>query len=289
MSGHCRRRRWRAVGSVALGAATAAIWLAASAATAQEVNSTFMIDPPAPPADEAKAAVGTPLLTTPVWAQDAVRLSEPVKVSVINPLRIAHDVTLPAGTVLAGSRDWPGVYCAPLTTAKGTYPLAPCLVDADNDGKFEATLTLRIMDGPADGIGPRDDGMLVGVHHGGVRPLPGKVAYAKTDYHDGFRSTVDLMWQSNFRPNKPDRPVELELLFYRARDNRPLNGAIWATPRRVILTPGASVLIDVYGSRIRILGFEPDGALRYRFEKPMPVQSIQFLNTPRPITVYLSH
>ncbi|HWA62601.1 MAG TPA: hypothetical protein VG939_14565 [Caulobacteraceae bacterium] len=239
----------------------------------------FMLDPAGPISPEPRVLPqGSAVLGAIVRAERVVRLEDHVDLSAVNAVGFKTPWTLDPGYLLMGSSTRPGVFCAPIKSGL-VYATAPCLIDADGDGRFEAAQTAAFSGMNAVGMAV-SNGPIFGVTYSPPARLPTTVGYVAGNYRDGPSSRITLFWKSDYRSNRPDLPVEVQL-WLRADDPKSGTGVYSAT-RRVILAHGEGQ-VEAFGVSFHVTGFDyRSGAMRIEAVGMKPAQPVLLAHVPRP-------
>ncbi len=268
--------------SVAATAACLALSLTAQPAAAQirRSSTTFVVLPTEAPAGESTAPGRAPLLRQKIASTRAAQLDEAAPTT----SGFAAEKTFPAGARLFGVQVPDGwIYCA---VAKSILAdMFACYQDVDDDGRFDVARPSGL---PFKGV------PLFVFEPGPAKRLPAPVRYSVLNYRDGPTTDIAIVWQ----------PVKLP----RARDAPPppptprqitwnvsavlANGRTEAISRQQMVTmpsPGQSVSIRSDGAVITLLGFTPEGQLRYRIDRTMPAQVQPMEMTLSTTYIYLAY
>lgn len=247
-----------------LAAASAAFVVAGQAAaqTRTVESSPFVIHEIAADPTVRNAKKGEPLLVQPVTASRAARLEVDAPT-----LFKSKTQSFAAGTAMFGSYDeatgrW--LWCA-VAESKAKWWAGDefaCYEDLDADGRFD---TVRPSGAPFLGV------PLFVFSPGAAKPLPTPVPYSRIDFANGPKTEYALSWRADRPRAKADQPA-------------PKVEAIAVTPamgpNASPIGSAATVKLDgqetgrvfFRGAEIEILGFEPDGSVRYRVLKGLPRQ-----------------
>ena len=260
--------------------------IAASAASAQVTVTTtgFVMDPNA-------AVVTAPtiakkwstLLTLSVRGERAVRLEADLDATATNWLGAKLKRPMTKGQVLVAAADRRGVFCAPVKEG-AWYSVSPCLTDADGDGRFEALGTAAFNSGSVDGLVVTDRGAVLGVRFSETTPLAASVAYTPVAYSEGAAGAARLKWSSSYKPDQIG-PGVIVKLWLEASDSSSGTGVLSRTVEARL--PEGTGLVEVEGITIRVLGFEPNGAMRYQIEAVGSAQPVTLAFRPAPTVLYI--
>jgi len=263
-----------AVGLVSLGGAPARA----------QTTTPFVLDlSTPPPAGPQVAKRGAVLATLSVRAERAVRLQEDADASATNWMGAKLKRPMQKGDLLLGTTGRPGLYCAPIKEG-AWYSVGACLTDADGDGRFEALSTAAFNAGSVDGMAVTDKGAVLGVRFSETAALGNPIAYAPVGYSEGPAAAARLRWRSTYDRKAPDRSVKLQL-WLEASDSSSGTGVLSAPVDATL--PDGTGLLEVEGVRLRVLGFEPTGAMRYQIEDVRPAQRVTLAFRPAPQTIYI--
>ena len=214
----------------------------------------------AQPVDDAPVQVARPnrgFLKFDVRPLSAVTLGEAVPAELAAQFGAKSDVPFDSGRQLYGWPERPGLYCD-LLRPRGLGISTACLRDIDGDGRFDQGLRLDFNSGLGDLLVISHSGKIIGVRSKPKTvPLPKPVAYA------------------------PSAPMVTGKLALRWKPGKKVAGAptaeMWiSTPGNYTGTEGLSenVLafrresapldVELYGIRLKILGFDEEGGMKYR-------------------------
>jgi hypothetical protein len=187
----------------------------------------------------------------------AVTLSQAIPTDLAVQFGAKEDVPFGVGRQLYGWPERPGLFCD-LLRPRGLGISTACLRDGDGDGRFDEGLRLDFNSGLGSLLVLSHSGKIIGVRYKPKPiPLPSPVAYA------------------------PSTPTVTGKLALRWKPGKKLAGAptvqMWiSTPGNYTGTEGLSeqviafrresvpLDVELYGIRLRILGFDERGAMRYR-------------------------
>lgn len=273
------RGRGRAC-ALSIGAMVAAL---AAQASAQPMGEGVILEPPAPGL-EGVARTFKSLYPQPLRMAEAVRVDQPVAFEVKTGWSGKAGDGVAAGETLASVAGAPGVFCAPVRQA-GLSAVAPCLVDADGDGRFEESRVAGFTSAQADGLAITAKGGLTGVELKKRRALPQPVGYTRLPAAQGPQAKARLMWES-YGKRGPTDPVKLRL--WLDAGERGAGTQVFGALQKAQLAPDGTGVVTYEGVRIRFMGFEGK-SLRYRVEGaagPRRV-ALQHQAAPMMITVML--
>ena len=269
--------------SVAATAACLALPLTTQPAAAQAAqilrsSTTFVVLPAEAPAGELTASAKGPLLRQKIASTRAAQLDEAAPTT----SGFAVDKTFPAGAKLFGVKVPDGwIYCAVAKKLFGGQ--FDCYQDIDDDGRFDVARPSGL---------PFNDVPLFVFAPGPATRLPAPVRYSALNYRDGPTTDIAIFWQPVKPPGargaRPPIPRQITWNVAAVRSD----GRAEAISQKQMVTmppPGQSVSIRSDGAVITLLGFTPEGQLRYRIDRTMPAQ-VQLLEmtlmTPYLYSVY---
>lgn len=233
--------------------------------------------PPAPPhgAGSSFAIVGQPvardavllarsggtLLELKARPVAAVRLGESIAPETAALFGAKADAPFDTARVLYGWPERPGLYCDLLRT-RGLGLSTACLEDTDRDGRFDQGRRFDFNSGLGDLLGVTPSGKIIGVRTDAKKPgriaLPRPVAYTSTEVPPDVTGRLALKWR-------------------RVKAGGGHAAQLWiTTPDNYTGTEGISEQVaqfpltqvptegELYGVRLRILGFDDKGAMRYQ-------------------------
>jgi hypothetical protein len=252
------RNRWACIGRALVAAAALASPLAAQTAPPARLGSSFaVIGQPAPVAGEQAARANAPFLRIEVRPVSAVTLRGDVPAATASAFGAKADIPFVSGATLYGWPERPGLYCD-LLRPRGLGLSAACLRDEDGDGAFDQGTRLDFLSSRANLLVISHTGKIIGANFTKVAvPLPAPVPYAATAPSLAVPGKLALRWKPG--PKKGPPTIQLWL----------------STPDNYTGTEGLSenvlsvdrtrlpVEVELYGIRLSLLGFTPDGALRY--------------------------
>lgn len=251
---------------------------------AQVTTTGFVMDPVAAVSVEpATAKRGSTLTTLSVRGERAVRLEADLDATATNWLGAKLKRPMQKGQVLVAAADRRGVFCAPVKEGVW-YSVSPCLTDTDGDGRFEALGTAAFNSGSVDGLVVTDKSAVLGVRFSETTPLTTPVNYETVAYSDGAAAEARLKWSSSFRRDQTG-PGVIVKLWLEASDSSSGTGVLSRTVEARL--PEGSGLIEIEGIKVRVLGFEPTGAMRYAIEAVPAAQPVTLAFRPAPTTMYI--
>ena len=279
-----RKRPLGRVGGVVL-AAVVALATAPEASGQQQITTTgFVMDPNGPVAAAPTVAkTSSTLLTLAVRGERAVRLEADLDATATNWLGAKLKRPMLKGQVLVAAADRRGVFCAPVKEGM-LYAVSPCLTDADGDGRFEALGTAAFNSGSVDGLVVTDRAAVLGVRFSETTPLITPVAYTPVAYSDGAAAEARLRWSSSYRKDQAGSGVVVKL-WLEASDASSGTGVLSRTVEARL--PEGSGLVEVEGVKVRVLGFEANGAMRFQIEGVTPARPVTLAFRPAPTTIYI--
>ena len=170
------------------------------------------------------------------------------------------DVPFDTTRTLYGWPERPGLFCDMLRT-RGLGLSTACLRDIDNDGKFNEGRRFDFTSASGDLLGITTSGKIIGVRTTAkpeAVPLPQPVAYRSVQV-------------------PPDVAGQLAVHWRRVKIGDALTSQMWiATPDNYTGTEGVSeqivqfpltnapLKVELYGVKVRFLGFDEKGAMRYQ-------------------------
>lgn len=243
----------------------------------------FVIDvPDGMPPGPAATKSGKELMTVQIRHPRAVKLLDEVDPETAKSMEASPDYPLRPGQILVGLADYGATYCALLET-RGLGAAAPCLEDRDHDGKFDAIRKAGFDARYPDTILMNRKFKLVGVHLSAVQPLPHPIAYQTISYRDAPAVTGKLVWREFSKNSVTGVPGKIALWLEGGDDST--GTAVLSRP--LVFFPSKTNLLDVDGIRLHLLGFDPDGAIRWEAAEPATSQKVAFGFRPRQQTIYV--
>lgn len=261
----------------------AALWLALAAAfpAAAQYNqtstTTFVIYSATAPVGEQIAQPGQPLLVQDVTATRAARLEE----ESVSLLGMGQMKSFPAGTPMFGVQVPDGwIYCAVSISSSQFWfgDVFACYQDTDADGQFDV---VRNSGAPFAGI------PIFVFQPGPAVRLPKPVRYTEIPHALGPKVQLGLVWRPVGPKRRKDDPpliptsitVDGEIIHDK------VSTAI-SDPVTIATPAGSTPVIRRAGAVITVLGFTPEGAIRYRVERTMPAQVAPMQMTVTTSTYY---
>lgn len=188
----------------------------------------------------------------------AVTLAEAIPADLADRFGAKREVPFDTRLVLHGWPERPGLYCDSLRP-RGLGISAACLRDTDRDGRFDEGLRLDFHSGRADLLLVSHSGKIIGARFDARPiPLPNPVAYAPAA--PAVTGKLALRWRPRSKKALGSPAVEIWM-------STPENyTGTEGLSENVLLVPRHSAPLDVelYGIRLRILGFDDEGAMQYR-------------------------
>ena len=189
----------------------------------------------------------------------AVTLSESIPAALAIQFGAKEDVPFEAGRTLYGWPERPGLYCD-LLRPRGLGISAACLRDADLDGRFDEGLRLDFNSGFADILVISHSRKIIGarLRSKTTTPLPRPVAYASAE--PAATGRLSLHWRPVGKKRLGAPSVEM---WISTPDNYTGTEGL---SENVLVFRRDSVPLDVelYGIRLRVLGFDEEGGMRYK-------------------------
>jgi len=238
-------------------AVLAAAALSAAQAQAQLVASSFGIV--AQPVDGEAVQVAPrnhALLKLEVRPLAAVTLAEAIPADLAAQFGAKSDIPFETSLQLNGWPERPGLYCD-LLRPRGLGISAACLRDTDLDGRFDEGVRLDFNSGRGEILMINHKGKIIGVRNKGkpVR-LPHPIAYAPVA--PASIGKLELRWSGR----KVSGVLSVEMGISTPDNYTGTEGLA----ESYLLFPRDRIPLDVelYGIRLRILGFDETGAMRYQ-------------------------
>lgn len=189
----------------------------------------------------------------------AVTLAQPIPHALAGQFGAKREVPFDTGLRLYGWPERPGLYCD-LLRSRGLYLSAACLEDRDADGDFDEGLRLDFHSGHADLLGVTPNDKIIGVNFTKVRvPLPTPIAYTPAAPAGEVTGKLALYWKR--ARDKASKREMLQLWIATPNNSTGTEGL----SENMLMFDRAKVPLDVelYGIRLRIHGFDENGAMRY--------------------------
>lgn len=251
--------------SLALFAAAAAAMtlpVTAEPTTTDLSGSSFaVVGQPAPDSALRTAKSGGTLLELQARPVTAVRIEDSIAPETAALFGAKADAPFDAGRVLTGWPERPGLYCD-LLRNRGLGLSTACLYDRDGDGRFDDGRRYDFNSGLGDLLGLTPSGKIIGVRTTSAKPAPvplvRPISFAKVDVPGGMTGRLALKWRKV--KSAGQQAVQLWI----------------TTPDNYTGTEGISAELaqfqpselptegELYGIRLRVLGFDDKGALRYQ-------------------------
>ena len=191
----------------------------------------------------------------------AVTVGEAVPPEIAGEFGAKAEHPLDTRLPLYGWPEWPGLYCD-LLRPRGLGLSTACLRDRDGDGRFEEGLRLDFNSGLGGLMVISHSGKIIGVRYKPKpMPLPRPVTYSPAAATaPAATGRLGLRWKS--APKKALGGPAV-MLWVSTPDNYTGTEGIG---EKIVAFRRDSVPLDVelYGIRLRILGFDEDGSMRYR-------------------------
>lgn len=189
----------------------------------------------------------------------AVTLSEALPTALTAQFGGKNDVPFDTRLPLYGWPERPGLYCD-LLRPRGLGLSAACLRDTDGDGRFDEGLRLDFHSAISEIMVVSHSAKIIGAR---FRPrtttaLPHPVAYAPATIAATGR--LALRWRPGRRESGGEPTAEI---WISTPDNHTGTEGL---SQNLVVFRRQSVPLDVelYGIRLRIIGFDEDGGMRYR-------------------------
>lgn len=244
---------------------------APSVAEEPRLGSSFeIVGPASPPPAEMRGSRLSSQFALNVRPALAVTLNGTISAELAGKFGAKTDVPFNVGRQLYGWPERPGLYCD-LLRPRGLGLSAACLWDRDLDGRFEEGTRLDFNSGSGDILGITPSRKIIGVRLTKVRvPLSAPISYAKSDPDPSVTGKIVLYW---LKARKSGSPIEQ--IYLGTPDNYTGTEGLSA---EILAFRGDRLPMDVdlYGVKVRLLGHDEKGALRYTI-----------LNTTRGATVPL--
>jgi hypothetical protein len=257
------------------------LWQSQSASaqsTVQKSTTTFVIQPATAPVGEQIARPGEAILRQQITSTRAAKLDEEAPTT----LGLAQVKTFAAGTPMFGVQVPDGwIYCAVSQSGAGWLfsDAFACYQDTNDDGKFDV---VRPSGFPFDGV------PLFVFQPGPPKPLPKPIAYSTLPYRDGPRVDFGIVWRpfgpKAERGEPPQRPHGITYNVAALLEKNKQSNL--STLKNLDLPEGKQQVIRQDGAVITLLGFTPEGYLRYRVDRTMPAQVQPMLMTLTTSTYY---
>lgn len=254
--------------TVARAAVCIGAWsLLATAAQAQSSTAyawtTFVVHGVTPPSGEQVARPGEPLLRQPVTSTRAARLEADTP----SLLGMGSAKVLLAGTKMFGVKVPDGwIYCAVAeSTVKWLFlDWFACYQDIDADGLFDH---VRSSGAPFNGI------PLFVFQPGPPKALPTPVRYSFIPYAEGPRVDLGFVWRPIIAKVKkgevapPPTRLTVTTSILTGEKDEAISAAVTFD-----MASGRPQVFSDNGGRVTLLGFTPEGGLRYRVDSAIPAQ-----------------
>jgi hypothetical protein len=247
---------WAARAAVAVAAALPA--LPALAQGDGHASSFAIVAPPAAVDAEQVTSPNRAFLKLDVRPLTAVTLGEAIPGELAAQFGAKADFPFDTRLQLYGWPERPGLYCD-LLRLRGLGSSAACLRDTDGDGRFDEGLRLDFNSGWANLLLISHSGKIIGARFNKKpTPLPHPVAYSSAP--PAATGKLALRWRPAGKKRLGAPSAEIWLS---TPDNYTGTEGL---SEQVLAFRRDSVPLDVelYGIRLRILGFDEEGGMRYR-------------------------
>jgi hypothetical protein len=247
--------------ALAAGAAAAIAALPGQAQAAQ-AGSSFALVAQVTNAEEVRVAKsGGTLVELTARPVSAVRLSTAIAPETAALFGAKPEFPFDTARTLTGWPERPGLYCD-LLRNRGLGLSTACLEDSDGDGRFEAGRRFDFNSGLGDLLGVTPSGKIIGVRTDAKKPgrvpLPQPIAYTPAEVPAEATGRLALKWR-----RVKEGEAHIAQLWITTPDNYTGTEGI---SEQVAQFPLSKVPIEgeLYGVRVRILGFDEKGAMRYQ-------------------------
>lgn len=243
----------------------------AQAAAPDAPQVLMQLDPPAQlPAGPQLAKRFLPIMTLSGRLSRTARLEGAVDPPVVNGVGQKLKRPLAAGQILMAAPNQPSTWCAPIR--KGMmFAVAPCLTDADQDGRFESATTVTFVADSARDFAITEDQGVMGVTYEKVEPLAEPVSYSLADPGDGAPAKVRLSWQIVNPPIGRRVPKQPTLALRFEAGDKQSAVAVFSKTGLFLLTETGEGEVHFGGLTLRFLGFDERKNLRYEVVAAEPV------------------
>jgi hypothetical protein len=240
-------------------AAAVAIAMPLTAAQAQRGLSFAIVGAPV---DRAAVLIARPnkaMLKLRVRPAAAVSLDQPISADVAQQIGVKRQAPFVSGRHLYGWPEAPGLYCD-LLRSSGLGASSICLQDTDRDGRFDQAIRLGYNSAQADLLLVTSGGKIDGAKVKGdpVR-LPRPVPYSKVSPSPDVTGKLAVTWAPGLARLGSAGKIIFSIgdqHYYQDTGVAPLTVA-------TIPTPQAPVDVAFAGVKLRVLGFDEKGAMRY--------------------------
>lgn len=226
-----------------------------------QTGSSFALTGQVSPGGEQLAKSGRTLLELKARPIAAVRLSEAIAPETAALFGVKPEVPFNTARVLYGWPERPGLYCD-LLRNRGLGLSTACLEDTDRDGRFDQGRRFDFNSGMGDLLAITPSGKIIGVRTDAKKPgrivLPQPVPYTRVELPAEASGRLALKWR---RVKVGGAPAAQ--LWITTPDNYTGTEGI---SEQVAQFPITRVPIEgeLYGIRVRVLGFDEMGAMRYQ-------------------------
>ena len=191
----------------------------------------------------------------------AVKLSAALAPEAAELIGAKPDAPFDTARTLYGWPERPGLYCD-LLRNRGLGLSTACLEDRDGDGKFDHGRRYDFNSGLGDLLGVTPSGKIIGVRTTARKPEPvalaQPLAYTKAEAPADVTGRLALKWRKVKEGGEPSAQ-----LWITTPDNYTGTEGI---SEQVAQFPLSKVPVEgeLYGVRLRVLGFDEKGAMRYQ-------------------------
>jgi hypothetical protein len=211
-----------------------------------------------------------PIADVDLTMPEAVQLDSNIASDFVKKIGGNSKSPLSAGTLLF-SWSTEHAYCGSARFS-GVDKIAPCLLDTDNDGKFDQGFkVLDVAMGPPAGI-VFSNGKIMGAFQRYTGPLPEPVAYHRVEKSKIPRMKGQLSWSSDYKSNQ-QRPVKIAFGFTAAGGYVTQN--LLTKPTEIIFD-GSPVTVDLHGVTITVQNIGPNGELIYQISGQLQAEPVDF-------------
>ena len=234
------------------------VWTVPAFAAEPSLGSSFeIVGPVSPPPAEMRGSRFSSQFALTVRPAAAVTLGGAIPAELAGKFGAKTDVPFNVGRQLYGWPERPGLFCD-LLRARGLGLSAACLLDRDLDGRFEEATRLDFNSGSGDILGITPSHKIIGVRLTKVRVmLPAPIAYSKSEPDPSVTGKIVLYWEKSPKNGPP-----VEHIYLGTPDNYTGTDGL---SDKVLAFRGDHLPMDVdlYGLKVRLLGHDEKGALRY--------------------------
>lgn len=215
----------------------------------------------------------------------AVQLDGDVPPKIQSKIAGGPNSPLSTGKVLFSSALNQNIYCGP-AWSRSLGKAGPCLIDTDDDGRFDTAAKAGAMAARPAGMGMSNN-FLFGINFGKRISLPSPIPYHRVDRSLAPKAKGRLLWQSNFKAGAAG-PVTITFQ-YDARNDWAGTGLV-SNDVEITFT-GTPVTADLNGIKVTVLGFGPKGELVYHIGGALAATPMDFRFVDRvpaaPIFIYI--